>query len=256
MNQKIVFNEKKKLSSLAHRHKVRYEWHWRRIISISLLLAMSTAAIIYGLNKAAKNEAKKRDSTGPINALTTQAESVNTEPGIVASLDPAVISNTIEKSTRGAVVDIKTTQNTILPNINHDNDVLTSTVRFTPDAHIASVALGAKIDTNKVSRAVLTRKVIKLEPIDVLATDIRLNQFEKTLYFFSEFKNLQGQQIKHIWSYEGKVMAQVVLNIKSSHYRTFSTKNIMDTQLGHWRVDIVDEKNNLIAQKEFRVLIN
>jgi hypothetical protein len=30
----------------------------------------------------------------------------------------------------------------------------------------------------------------------------------------------------------------------------------MDTQLGHWRVDVVDENGLLIAQKEFRVLAN
>ena len=28
----------------------------------------------------------------------------------------------------------------------------------------------------------------------------------------------------------------------------------MDSQTGHWRVDVVDEQGNLIAQKEFRIL--
>lgn len=59
-----------------------------------------------------------------------------------------------------------------------------------------------------------------------------------------------------MWLFEGEVMAEVALKVTSPRYRTYSTKNIMDTQLGHWRVDVVDESGLLIAQKEFRVLAN
>ena len=140
--------------------------------------------------------------------------------------------------------------------IENDDGSLTSSEGFSSNAHIASVALGAQIDTGKISRAVLTRKVSKREPTNVFAADIRLNQFEEALSFFSELKNLQGQQVKHVWSYEGETMAEISLNVTSPRYRTYSTKNIMNTQTGHWRVDVVDEQGNLIAQKEFRILAN
>jgi hypothetical protein len=140
--------------------------------------------------------------------------------------------------------------------IENDDGSLTSSEGFSSNAHIASVALGAQIDTGKISRAVLTRKVSKREPTNVFAADIRLNQFEEALSFFSELKNLQGQQVKHVWSYEGETMAEILLNVTSPRYRTYSTKNIMNTQTGHWRVDVVDEQGNLIAQKEFRILAN
>ncbi|MBQ4834103.1 DUF2914 domain-containing protein [Pseudoalteromonas sp. MMG010] len=125
---------------------------------------------------------------------------------------------------------------------------------FSGTAHIASVALGAKIDTNKVSRAVLTRSVSNREPTNVFSADIRLKQFDDSLSFFSELKNMQGQKIKHLWQYEGNVVAEIPLNITTPRYRTFSKKHIMASQLGHWRVDVIDEMGNLIAQKEFRIL--
>jgi len=137
-----------------------------------------------------------------------------------------------------------------------DDVTLSGTDRFPDNAHIASVALGAQIDTGKISRAVLTRSVEKREPVNVFAADVRVSQFEGTLSFFSELKGLQGQQVKHIWYFESETMAEITLNVTSPRYRTYSTKNIMNTQTGHWRVDVVDEQGNLIAQKEFRVLAN
>ena len=70
------------------------------------------------------------------------------------------------------------------PDIENDDGSLTSSEGFSSNAHIASVALGAQIDTGKISRAVLTRKVSKREPTNVFAADIRLNQFEEALSFF------------------------------------------------------------------------
>jgi len=125
---------------------------------------------------------------------------------------------------------------------------------FAETAHIASVAIGAKIDTDKVSRAVLTRKVVEREPVNVFKADIRLTEFTDTLTFFSELKNLQGQSIRHIWRYDDQVMASIELKVTTPRYRTYSNKHILPEQIGYWRVDVVDEQDHLLAQKEFRIL--
>ncbi|MGO2563657.1 MAG: DUF2914 domain-containing protein, partial [Pseudoalteromonas nigrifaciens] len=62
------------------------------------------------------------------------------------------------------------------------------------------------------------------------------------------------QQVKHVWFFEDDIVAEIELDITSSRYRTYSTKNIMDSQIGQWRVDVIDEQGQLIAQKEFRIL--
>ncbi|CCQ11390.1 hypothetical protein PALB_22810 [Pseudoalteromonas luteoviolacea B = ATCC 29581] len=124
---------------------------------------------------------------------------------------------------------------------------------FPNTAIVANVALGAKIDTASISRAVLTTGVVKLEPIDVLKSDVSVHQFEGKLYFFTEVKELAGSSIRHLWYYEDSLIADIKLSINSARYRTYSLKNIQHKQVGDWRVEAVNAEGGLIARKEFRV---
>ncbi|AQP99875.1 hypothetical protein B0W48_08770 [Pseudoalteromonas aliena] len=322
MSQKIVIKANVKRELQESVPTLSYEWNWRRIVSIAMLVLMTSAAVVYGLtasvsaeqgehpneqehflsfsNSAAsqtgdevtgvepkqltnipnesveitqmsiepllalQNENQKNISSNTpsevnfVNNDTTllanneivtdQSESINTE--LNSNLDNEVQQETTEAQNTTE----PTNQSNSLLELENDDGALSGTEGFSPTAQVASVALGAQIDTDKISRAVLTRKVSKREPTNVFAADIRLSQFEDSLSFFSELKGLQGQQVKHVWYFEGSVMAEISLNVTSTRYRTYSTKNIMDAQAGHWRVDVVDEQGNLIAQKEFRIL--
>ncbi|MBG9999906.1 DUF2914 domain-containing protein [Pseudoalteromonas sp. NSLLW24] len=323
MSQKIVIKANVKRELQESVPTVSYEWNWRRIVSIAMLVLMTSAAVVYGLTTSASAEQGEHpneqeqflsfssNAQNQTSVEVTDVEpqsSVNNTPNEPAeitqpSIEPLLFAqNEVEQSisinapdkadlvntdtvllaNNDIVIDQSESINTEL-NSNLDNDVqeetaeaqnvaepasqsdlllelesddgaLSGTEGFSPTAQVASVALGAQIDTGKISRAVLTRKVSKREPTNVFAADIRLSQFDEGLSFFSEIKNLQGQQVKHVWSFEGETMAEITLNVTSPRYRTYSTKNIMDTQTGHWRVDVVDEQGNLIAQKEFRIL--
>jgi len=321
MSQKIVIKANVKREPQNSLPKVSYEWHWRRIVSLAMLIVMTSAAVIYGLTTSvnADQGAHPNEQTELLIANSTQSNEViespihdepNSQSQISAANTDALpakqmvsaedvvnidISNksnpepvTVQPELDNVIVApqaaelantsnseiISSTQNSDaqsevnpLPEQSADIDIvldapqsddvtLSGTDRFPDNAHIASVALGAQIDTGKISRAVLTRSVEKREPVNVFAADVRVSQFEGTLSFFSELKGLQGQQVKHIWYFESETMAEITLNVTSPRYRTYSTKNIMNTQTGHWRVDVVDEQGNLIAQKEFRVLAN
>ncbi|MBH0039715.1 DUF2914 domain-containing protein [Pseudoalteromonas sp. SWN166] len=323
MSQKIVIKANVKRELQESVPTVSYEWNWRRIVSIAMLVLMTSAAVVYGLTTSASaeqgehpNEQEQFLSFGDNTQNQTSVEVTSAEPEPSAnnilnesaeitqtSIEPLLAAqNEVEQSisnnapdkanfvntdavllaSNDIVIDQSESINTEL-NSNLDNDVqeeteeaeniaeyadqsdllldqksddgaLSGTEGFSPTAQVASVALGAQIDTDKISRAVLTRKVSKREPTNVFAADIRLSQFDEGLSFFSEIKNLQGQQVKHVWTFEDETMAEITLNVTSPRYRTYSTKNIMDTQTGHWRVDVVDEQGNLIAQKEFRIL--
>jgi hypothetical protein len=288
MSQKIVIKANVKREPQNREITVSYEWRWRRIVSISMLVIMISAAIVYGLTSSVNAEQNEHPNeqahflSFENGAVNVQFATVNTdftdEQSAISkqSTDPILI----KPMAQSELVDIAGNENTVFTaQVNvpaepeapkpeeikpalatelqtSDDGALTGTQGFSPTAQVASVALGAQIDTGKISRAVLTRKVSKREPSNVFAADIRLSQFEKGLSFFSELKNLQGQQVKHVWSFEGSVMAEINLNVTSPRYRTYSTKNIMDSQTGHWRVDVLDEQGNLIAQKEFRILAN
>ena len=323
MSQKIVIKANVKRELQQSVPTVSYEWNWRRIVSIAMLVLMTSAAVVYGLTTSvnaeqgehqneqeqflsfssnAENQTSDEvmdvepqssvNNTPAESAEVTQAsiepllaeqnetqlnissntpaevDLVNNPPALLANNDIVTdqsesintelnsnLDNDVQEETAEAQnVTEPASQSDLLLELESDDGALSGTEGFSSTAHVASVALGAQIDTGKISRAVLTRKVSKREPTNVFAADIRLSQFEEGLSFFSEIKNLQGQQVKHVWSFEGETMAEITLNVTSPRYRTYSTKNIMNTQTGHWRVDVVDEQGNLIAQKEFRIL--
>ncbi len=59
--------------------------------------------------------------------------------------------------------------------------------------------------------------------------------------------------VTHRWYYENKLMAEVKLPVRSSNWRTFSSKNIMPEWTGQWIVDIADEDGTVIYSLPFTV---
>ncbi len=125
---------------------------------------------------------------------------------------------------------------------------------FDQEAKVANLAQGSKIDTDKVSRAVLTTHVEDREPVSSLGREISMGDFDSQLVFFTELRGLQGQKVHHIWYYEGQALANVELGVYTARYRTFSSKNIMPSQAGLWRVELRDSNNKLLATREFRLI--
>ncbi|XQF91130.1 DUF2914 domain-containing protein [Pseudoalteromonas espejiana] len=285
MSQKIVIKANVKREPQNSVPNVSYEWHWRRIASVSMLVAMTSAAVVYGLttsvnaeqgehpneqeqylsfadNNIQNNDAQISDPVineapddeavnsneqvseselartalltelpqatddAPLNNAPLSTNTAPTESFEVIDNNSAEVINNQQSNVASEQVNeqpsnqpLNASPSELLAEIQSDDGVLTSSEGFSANAHIASVALGAQIDTGKISRAVLTRKVSKREPTNVFAADIRLNQFEEALSFFSELKNLQGQQVKHVWSFEGETMAEILLNVTSPRYR-------------------------------------
>lgn len=50
----------------------------------------------------------------------------------------------------------------------------------------------------------------------------------------------EPSQIMHVWQFKGNKVGEITLPIKTIKWRTWSTKNILPTQVGPWAVDIVD----------------
>jgi len=277
MSQKIVITANMNRSASTVVPEVTYQWHWRRIVTVALLVGLALMVFAYSLMgsvNAEQNDSATDEPAQFISAFEVIEEEVDDEPLIdqhdaqasesldspqapvtVIDNDTAVeavpeISLQGNSSQNGVVIEEPEPQEQNIEVVHAD----ASQDNFAATAHIASVALGAKIDTDKVSRAVLTRDVVDREPVNVFKADIRFSEFTESLAFFSELKNLQGQRIRHIWRYENQVMASIELNVTSPRYRTYSNKHILPEQTGQWRVDVVDEQDHLLAQKEFRIL--
>ncbi len=71
------------------------------------------------------------------------------------------------------------------------------------------------------------------------------------LALYSEVKGLNGQNIEHLWYYEGKLMTRIKLPVKLDYWRTYSRKEFDAGQKGEWRVEILDPQQNLLFSHHF-----
>ena len=71
---------------------------------------------------------------------------------------------------------------------------------------------------------------------------------------FSEIAGAAGPDtVFHIWRWGDREMARVVLDVKSSRWRTWSTKRILDEWRGEWHVDVTDSDGGVLTRLEFSV---
>lgn len=102
-----------------------------------------------------------------------------------------------------------------------------------------------------VARAQFTTNVVDREPVDDI-TDLT-NDADK-IFFFSDIRGRTGQVVIHRWEYNGNVMAEVSFDIGGPRWRVYSSKNLLPSQTGEWKVSVVDGADNVIAAKTFEYI--
>lgn len=266
---------------------VSYQWHWRRIFAVSSVVLLSAAGVTYGLTNAVN--ADEIQTQTPANTHSempvatelaeegVSPEVLTSQPSLNRDDEPVAVESKYSDSTVASNISVPASEDVV--NVESVQDIeyspavvnedaeqegvqdteqdITSSVSetvFSESAQVANVALGAKIDTNVVSRAVLTTGITQREPVDVLKDNLKRTQFSEKLYFFTEIKNLQGRMIHHLWFHQDQLMAEIPLTVGAVRYRTYSSKNIMPSQTGQWRVEVVTQQGQLLAQKSFRII--
>ena len=102
----------------------------------------------------------------------------------------------------------------------------------------------------EVVDAVVCRDVQDREPVepgDSFPADVG------KVWCWSKIKDGKGETIKHIYYYEGEEKAVIELSIGSSMWRTRSSKRILSSWTGNWRVDIVDEEGVTLKSLAFKI---
>ncbi|UCG60678.1 MAG: DUF2914 domain-containing protein [Candidatus Zixiibacteriota bacterium] len=59
--------------------------------------------------------------------------------------------------------------------------------------------------------------------------------------------------IQHVWVREGETMATVDLPVRSSAWRTWSSKQILPSWTGNWEVRVLDAGGNIIKAVAFKI---
>ena len=98
---------------------------------------------------------------------------------------------------------------------------------------------------------VFCRSIEEMEPVD---TDSLFTDTVGQVYCFTRVTGVTDTTaIYHVWFHEDEEMARVELTVRSSPWRTWSSKLILKEWDGIWRVDIVLPEGRLLRSKEFLV---
>ena len=204
---------------------VTYQWHWRRIFMVSSVILVALAILVYSFIGAVNAEQSPQDEPqaeftnaelqAPLNDAEQEepkevdASSINEQTPLAGSTETAkaevVSSNIVEPEVTTVEVEIDSEE--VVDEQQPETSAVTldeeppqteqqveiaaapdAQQQFSQSAHIASVAIGAKIDTDKVSRAVLTTDVVDREPVNVLKNDVKLAQISNSLSFLASLE--------------------------------------------------------------------
>jgi len=104
----------------------------------------------------------------------------------------------------------------------------------------------------RVVRAYVCRGIEQSEPTEAGKSFIPEPDGLLRLCCFSEIGGaLDPDTILHVWYWGEREMARVSLPVKSSRWRTWSTKKILNEWRGQWRIDITDTNGFVRASLDF-----
>jgi len=256
---------------------VEYQWHWSRIFAaLSLVVSVLFFMTLYvfpnndevGTEKLASGQSALLKAK-TLTDVTKVEQPPFKETEKVALSESSLIETDKSLDTKSSDESLPAAKNDPeLPSENEQSDLVDIidspiTEKLEPSASanelitqsdeqqmLSDIALGAKMNTQSVSRALLSRDIIGREPVDIIGERIARASFTKKLYFFTEVNGLQGKLVRHKWYFQDQLQADVELSIYAERYRTYSSKNIAALQLGMWRVELVAEGETL-ASKQF-----
>ena len=102
-----------------------------------------------------------------------------------------------------------------------------------------------------VEVAAICKNIVDLKPVD---SDFSFAATVGQLYCFTKITGAQSPtQVTHVWFFDGNERARVDLGVKSSSWRTYSSKIIQPHEIGKWRVEVEDFAGNVLKTLEFEV---
>ena len=177
-------------------------------------------------NPAVFKKAKQKKELTNSNSATMPIISFDPKPIIIDS--NTIFKKDIEKSKKNNNSD-----NSLTKNVNSDKNV-------------------KKVNTLDVKEIIICRGVYKRNPIK---PGFEFTNNVDSLFCYTKISNSgPKKEIKHLWYFNDKKVTTVVYNIKTAYnYRSWSRKTILPSQTGKWRVEIVDENDELLASRHFSV---
>ncbi len=121
---------------------------------------------------------------------------------------------------------------------------------------IALLVLGIAIPGAAQAQLAVDESAIALDVIDRMpvGSDSTFTAGVERLFCWTRVSGVEAAAtLHHVWIWNDQEMADVVLNVGGSPWRTFSNKAIMSDWTGDWRVEIRDDTGNVIETIRFTV---
>ncbi len=110
---------------------------------------------------------------------------------------------------------------------------------------------GVSLTSPSVSRFVLAESVVNNKPvgdIDDIAPDAR---GVAAVYAFSDVVGMKDEDLYYHWFRNGKQVAKVRAGVWADRWRSHSSKIINSKMKGEWRVELRNEKREILASADF-----
>lgn len=100
----------------------------------------------------------------------------------------------------------------------------------------------------EIPRALFTTEIKDREPVNqVLILDTTFSK----VYFFTELRHYQGQEITHRWEHDGEVVSQKVFSVKGPRWRVYSAIDLNKSMTGRWTVVVTNQQGCPIKASVF-----
>jgi len=99
-----------------------------------------------------------------------------------------------------------------------------------------------------VARAQVTSAIENREPVDELSV---VPATRRTVFFFTELRNLAGAEVTHRWSHAGEVVAEVPFQVGGNRWRVWSSKELDPVWAGEWQLTVIDTDGTLLDTQTF-----
>ncbi len=104
----------------------------------------------------------------------------------------------------------------------------------------------AGFSRGSVVRSIFTTAVQDREPVDKLN---EASSEQNRVFYFTELRDMSGQTAIHRWEKDGEVQAEVKFDVRGPRWRVWSSKNMMPTQAGEWKVSVLNGAGEIIAEE-------
>ncbi|MDO3376708.1 DUF2914 domain-containing protein [Geoalkalibacter halelectricus] len=101
----------------------------------------------------------------------------------------------------------------------------------------------------EVDEGVVTTGIVDRVPVDAVES---YSAEVGRLYFFTRIVGAAEEtSVTHVWFFDDEEVARVTLPVRSSNWRTWSSKNILPEWVGTWRVEVVDAEGYVLKDVKF-----